>query len=291
MTHHSRLALFALVPALCLSFAVYAGDKPMATPSAAAIVAPPSAASQLDLAIAGAWRNPKNAARDQYRHPKQTLEFFGVASTQTLIEITPGGGWYSEILAPLLKDHGTYIAALAKPGKPDGEAAQDKSGLAVKFAADAAHFGNAKTIQFDPKAPVFGAPGSADIVLTFRNVHNWVMAGTTTAMFKGFYNVLKPGGVLGITDHRAPAGPATDGKHGYLTEQQVIDYATAAGFTLVGRSEINANPKDRKDYPDGVWTLPPTLQLGEKDKAKYLQIGESDRMTLKFVKPPIEARR
>ena len=290
MPRNSRFALLALVPALVLSIVAQAKDKPSAVP-AGSIAAQQSTDIAIDRILAGAWRDPKNAARDRYRHPKQTLEFFGAAPTQTLIEITPGGGWYSEILAPLLMDHGTYIAALVKPAKPDGEAAQDKSGLAVKFATDAAHFGNAKTIQFDPKAPVFGAPGSADIVLTFRNVHNWVMGGTTTAMFKGSYTVLKPGGVLGITDHRAPAGPATDGKHGYLTEQQVIDYATAAGFKLVGKSEINANPKDLKDYPDGVWTLPPSLQLGEKDKAKYLQIGESDRMSLKFLKPPIEAKR
>jgi len=242
-------------------------------------------AMSLDAAIAGDWRSPKNVARDQYRHPRETLAFFGVQPGQTVIEITPGGGWYTEILAPWLAGHGHYVAALARPTRPDGEASADKQALATRFAADPAHFGGATTIEFDPQAPVFGPPASADVVLTFRNVHNWVMAGTQAAMFRGFFDVLKPGGVLGITDHRADPGIATDGRQGYVTEQQVIDYATAAGFVLDGRSEVNANPSDRKVYPEGVWTLPPTLELGDKDRATYLAIGESDRMTLRFRKP------
>ena len=242
-------------------------------------------AMSIDAAIAGAWRSPKNVARDQYRHPRETLAFFGVQPGQTVIEITPGGGWYAEILAPWLADKGHYVAALARPTRPDGEAASDRQGLATRFTADPEHFGGATTIEFDQKAPVFGPPASADAVLTFRNVHNWVMAGSQAAMFRGFYEVLKPGGVLGVTDHRADPGAATDGRQGYVTEQQVIDYATAAGFVLDGRSDINANPKDRKAYPQGVWTLPPTLELGDKDRQTYLAIGESDRMTLRFRKP------
>ncbi len=247
--------------------------------------APPGSPSQLDLAIAGAWRDPANVARDRFRHPKQTLEFFGVNPAQTVIEITPGGGWYAEILAALLNANGHYIAAEAKPKTPDGEAAQDNSALAKKFAADSIDYGNAKTVEFDPSAPSLGPAASADVVLTFRNVHNWVMGGNQAAMFKAFFDVLKPGGVLGVTDHRAPAGAATDGKHGYVTEKQVIDYATAAGFALAEKSEINANPKDTKDYEKGVWTLPPALAMRDVDKDKYQAIGESDRMTLKFVKP------
>jgi predicted methyltransferase len=239
----------------------------------------------LDAAVAGAWRAPGNAARDRYRHPRQTLAFFGIAPDQTVIEITPGGGWYADILAPYLASHGHYVAAIATPTRPQGEAATDRQALAGKFAAAPTHFGQATVVEFDPKAPVFGPPASADAVLTFRNIHNWVMAGTQDAMFRGFFDVLKPGGVLGVTDHRAYPGPATDGQHGYITEQQVIDYATAAGFVLDGRSDINANPADRKDYPKGVWTLPPTLELGDTDKATYLAIGESDRMTLRFRKP------
>jgi predicted methyltransferase len=239
----------------------------------------------LDRAIAGDWRSPENTARDAFRHPRDTLAFFGIAPDQTVIEITPGGGWYSEILAPYLAADGHYIAALAKPSRPAGEAAADQQAIALKFAADPAHYGHAAAIEFDPTAPVFGPPASADAVLTFRNVHNWVMGGRQAGMFAAFFDVLKPGGVLGVADHRADAGPATDGRHGYITEQQVIDYATAAGFKLDARSEINANPKDRKDYPKGVWTLPPTLTLGDTDKATYQAIGESDRMTLRFVKP------
>ncbi len=279
-----RLLFIALLPGL---FAACASTH--AAVHSAAVTPASTGMQALDAAIAGHWRSAKNSARDQYRHPRQTLAFFGVQATQTVIEITPGGGWYSEILAPYLDAKGHYIAALVKPSTSgdqaaDGEAAGDQQAIAKKFAADRAHYGHAMTREYDPKAPVFGPPASADVVLTFRNVHNWVMAGTQASMFRAFFDVLKPGGVLGVTDHRANPGAATDGQHGYVTEQQVIDYATAAGFKLDAKSDINANPKDRKDYPEGVWTLPPTLQLGEKDKAKYLAIGESDRMTLRFRK-------
>ncbi|GAA0712083.1 methyltransferase [Dokdonella soli] len=244
-------------------------------------------AAKLDQVLAGDWRSPANKARDPYRHPKQTLEFFGVKLGDTLIEITPGGGWYAEVLAPLLKGSGTYIAAVTKPNKPEGEAAQDKSALQKKFEGDAAHYAETKTVEFDPKAPALGAPDSADTVVTFRNVHNWVMADTAPLMFKAFFDVLKPGGTLGVVDHRAAAGADLEKikNSGYLPQDYVIKLATDAGFKLVAQSEINANPKDTKDYEKGVWTLPPTLQLGDKDKDKYLAIGESDRMTLKFEKP------
>ena len=248
-------------------------------------------ASQLDTVLAGSWRSPANRARDVYRHPKATLQFFGVRPDRTVIEITPGGGWYAEILAPLLHDNGHYVAAEKMPAA-DSEARSDDSALRKKFAADPAHYGNARIVQFDPQAPVFGPPASADLVLTFRNVHNWIAtgnegAGTAPAMFKAFFAVLKPGGVLGVVDHRADAGASLEAvkRSGYLPTAYVVKLATEAGFTLDESSEINANPKDTKDYPKGVWTLPPTLTLGEQDRAKYLAIGESDRMTLRFVKP------
>jgi predicted methyltransferase len=272
-----------LAGSLSVLLAACASPAPVADTAVPAVATDP-ATQALDRAIAGDWRTPGNSARDSFRHPAQTLAFFGIAPDQTVIEITPGGGWYSEILAPYLAADGHYVAALAKPARPDGEAAGDKQAIALKFAADPVHYGRARTIEFDPKSPVFGPPASADAVLTFRNVHNWVMAGTQAKMFAAFFDVLKPGGVLGVADHRADPGPATDGRQGYITEQQVIGYATAAGFDLDARSEINANPKDRKDHPKGVWTLPPTLALGEADKATYLAIGESDRMTLRFVK-------
>jgi predicted methyltransferase len=266
-----------------------AATKPLDQPAQPS--APTSAndlmAAKLDQVLAGSWRSDKNKARDQYRHPKDTLAFFGLKPTDTLIEITPGGGWYAEILAPLMKGSGTYIAAVAKPKKPDGEAARDNSGLKTKFDGDPAEFSEAKIVEFDSAAPNFGAPGSADTVVTFRNVHNWVMADTAPAMFKAFYDVLKPGGVLGVVDHRAAPGAdlAKIKESGYLPQDYVIKLATDAGFRLTAQSEVNANPKDTKDYEKGVWTLPPTYELGDKDREKYAAIGESDRMTLRFVKP------
>jgi predicted methyltransferase len=259
-------------------------DQP-ATPTAPAKAAD-VLGPKLDTVLAGSWRADANKARDQYRHPKQTLTFFGVKPGDTLIEITPGAGWYSEILAPLMKGNGTYIAAVAKPQKPDGEAARDNSGLSKKFAADANEYGEAKIAEFDASAPNFGAAGSADVVLTFRNVHNWIEPATAPAMFKAFYDVLKPGGTLGVVDHRAADGADLEKikDSGYLPTDYVIKLATDAGFKLKAQSEINANSKDTKDYEKGVWTLPPTYALGDKDHDKYAAIGESDRMTLKFVK-------
>ena len=242
--------------------------------------------AKIDTVLAGNWRDAANKARDQYRHPQQTLDFFGLKSGMHLIEITPGAGWYAQILAPLLKDGGSYTAAITIPRKPESEAAQNKNALQTMFDGDAAEYADAKVIQFDPKVPNFGAPDSADMVLTFRNVHNWVVGDDAPGMFKAFFAVLKPGGVLGVVDHRAAPGADFDKikESGYLPEDYVIKLATDAGFKLEAKGEINANPKDERDYPKGVWTLPPTLTLGDKDKAKYLAIGESDRMTLKFVK-------
>ena len=240
-------------------------------------------ASQLDAVLGGSWRSAPNKARDIYRHPKATLQFFGLQPDQTVIEITPGAGWYSEILAPLLRDNGHYIAAVTDNS---AEAKQNVATLRAKFAADPVEYGKATIATFNPQTPVLGPAASADMVLTFRNVHNWTMAGTAPAMFKAFFAVLKPGGVLGVVDHRAASGATLDSvkESGYLPTDYVIKLATDAGFKLDEQSEINANPKDTKNYPKGVWTLPPTLTLGDQDRAKYLAIGESDRMTLRFVK-------
>lgn len=260
-----------------------AGTAPAAAPATSS----QAFASRIDNVLAGDWRSPADKARDPYRHPRATLEFFGIQPGQTVIEITPGGGWYAAILAPLLRDGGTYRAAVAKPRKPAGEAALDKSALEKLFASNPAEFGAAREVVFDACEPVFGPAGSADAVLTFRNVHNWAQAGTADKMFKAFFAVLKPGGTLGVADHRAAPGKTLKEvvDTGYLPEDYVIKLATDAGFKLVAKSEINANPKDNHDHPKGVWTLPPTLTLGDVDRDKYLAIGESDRMTLKFVKP------
>jgi predicted methyltransferase len=279
---------------LLIACALAAGLTASASTIAAqdtATAAPPQAGSDaLRQAVAGDWRDPKNTARDRYRHPAETLAFFGLKPGQTVIEITPGGGWYAEILAPLLRDDGQYVAAVVDPMAVKEGGSRDyqqksKSNLQKKFAAAPAQFDRAKVVAYDPNAPKFGAPGSADVVLTFRNVHNWRSANQAEGMFRGFFAVLKSGGTLGVAEHRARGDVADDDKSGYVGEQQVIAMAEAAGFRLDAKSEINANPKDTKDYPGGVWTLPPTNDHDAKDDAKYQAIGESDRMTLRFVKP------
>ena len=248
--------------------------------------------SAITAALAGEWRSPENKARDQYRHPRQTLQFFGVSPDKTVIEITPGAGWYTEVLAPMLKEKGRYVAVLNDATKLPNERSQAfygkmNSALKTRVADNAGIFGSPTFVEIDPAAPVLGEAGSADIVLTFRNVHNWVMADQEAAMFEAFFEVLKPGGVLGVVEHRAQADAEFEKikKSGYLPEEYVINLALKAGFVLDARSEINANPKDTKDHPGGVWNLPPTLSLKEKDREKYIAIGESDRMTLRFKKP------
>ena len=243
----------------------------------------------LDAAIAGSWRDPKNTPRDVYRHPRQTLSFFGVQPEHTVIEITPGGGWYAEILAPYLRESGRYVAAVwddAIPGQPGYRYDLNKR-LRAKFAGNPAVYGTPDVRVFDPKAPNFGPAGSADVVVTFRNAHNWVSDGNAEAYFKAYFDVLRPGGTLGLSDHRAKPGTdlATMKQSGYLTEALVIDLAQQAGFVLDEKSEVNANPKDTADHPNGVWTLPPNNRHDAADAAKYQAIGESDRMTLRFTKP------
>lgn len=277
---------------LCLGIAIaFAGALPAHAQTAPATGSGgPVVASPLDAVLQGNWRDPANVARDGWRHPKETLSFFGIAPDQTVIEITPGGGWYAEILAPYLRDNGQYIAAVVDPasvaeGRSRDYQQKNKTNLEAKFAGLATQYGKAKLVGYDPKAPVFGAADSADLVVTFRNVHNWRSSGQAEGMFNGFFSVLKPGGVLGVVEHRAKADVAADDKSGYVGESQVIALAEAAGFKLQEKSEINANPRDTKDHPNGVWTLPPSNDHEAADDAKYKAIGESDRMTLRFIKP------
>lgn len=286
-----RLLLAALLPTLLSACAT-----PAREPASIADLDPATARKveaiedqMLQLAVQGSWRDPKNVARDVYRHPLETLRFFGVRQHQSLIEITPGGGWYSEILSPLHGTNGQYVAAVwddAIPGQPGYRYRLNKE-LRAKFASNPDVYRDPVVRVFDPKAPTFGPAGSADVVVTFRNAHNWVSDGTADAYFKAFFDVLKPGGTLGLVDHRAKPGTdlETMKKSGYLTEALVIDYATKAGFVLEAKSEINANPKDTADHPNGVWTLPPSNNHDAADDAKYKAIGESDRMTLRFRKP------
>jgi predicted methyltransferase len=236
----------------------------------------------LAAAVAAPHRSEANKARDKYRNPTATLTFFGVKPTDNVVELYPGGGWYTEILAPYLSAKGSYTVAA-----PVGRGADN---IAKKLDSDAALYGKVKRANFpikDAGTPV--APGSADVALTFRNVHNWRFGGTDAAQtaFNQIYAMLKPGGVLGIVEHRLPEDKdsALEEKSGYMKKSSVIAFATKAGFKLVAESDINANPKDTHTWPDGVWTLPPVYRLGDKDREKYAAIGESDRMTLKFVKP------
>ncbi len=235
----------------------------------------------------------ESRARDGSRHPLQTLAFFNVQPFQTVIEVTPGGGWYTEILGPYLHENGKLIlqvfdpATASKPGTRDYYA-KSNAELRAKLAANPPLYDRVDIVESPIMAPALGSPATVDRVLTFRNVHNWTGAGTDAAMFKAFFDVLKPGGVLGVVEHRAAAGtdPTVSAKSGYITESYVIGLAEKAGFKLDGRSEINANPADTRDHANGVWTLPPGLRIPEGEKPdRYQAIGESDRMTLRFIKP------
>jgi len=237
-------------------------------------------ADALTVAVNSSTRSPEDVARDKYRHPTETLMFFGIKPNMTVVEMSPGGGWYTDILAPYLHDDGKLYEAV-----PPGENAAE---FKKKLADNPARFGKVVITELDPPTHLkLAPPGSADMVLTFRNVHNWMRGGNGEAVFKAMYAALKPGGILGIEEHRGDPSQPQDPKaaSGYVREDAVITMAEEAGFVLTGKSDINANPKDTKDYAKGVWTLPPTLRLGDTDKAKYLAIGESDRMTLKFLKP------
>ena len=238
--------------------------------------------------VASAERNPANSVRDPYRHPDGTLAFFGVKPDSTVVEILPGsGGYWTEILAPYLKDHGHYIAAVGDPQSKSDEVQKDIAGFNAKFVAAPDRFGAIQVTSFNGDKYPIAAPGSADFVLTFRNIHNWMAAGDAPEAFAAFYKALKPGGVLGVEEHRGLADQPQDplAKSGYVRQDYAIALAEAAGFKLLASSEINANPKDTKDYSVGVWALPPTYRLKDVDRAKYQAIGESDRFTLKFVKP------
>ena len=243
--------------------------------------------AQLRAAVAGSHRTAANVARDGARHPYETLNFFGIKPGMTVVELWPGGGWYTEILAPYLRDNGKLIAA----GAAYDPAKRSTVAFKQKLDATPAVFGKVVQGVFEPPSTFdFAAPGSVDMVLTFRNLHNWIDAGGDAALknvFKAAYTSLKPGGVLGIEEHRLPAAMAQDAttSTGYVHEAYVIKMAESVGFKLAAKSEINANPKDKADHKGGVWALPPTLANRDQDRAQYQAIGESDRMTLKFVKP------
>jgi len=296
----------------CFSvLALLASCKPnadTAAPDGAASNAQPAAApavSPADFAgvLAMAHRSAENKARDEFRHPAETLAFFGVRKDSTVVELWPGGGWYTEVLGPYVKDKGKLVVTIFDPNGPDAYygTAQSKKMLeriekekdllgdvghvVVPVKIELAPDGKMKGLQIQPFE--LGPEGSADVVLTFRNSHGWYRGDALPIVYGAAFKVLKPGGIFGVEQHRAAEGadPNQTADKGYLPEKTVIDAAQAVGFELVEKSEVNANPKDTHDHPNGVWSLPPSLEVEEKDKAKYAEIGESDRMTLKFRKP------
>ena len=276
MIRRRRLALLAGLAALAAC-----GPSRQAVESAEAAL---HADTAIAAAVDGPARSEANRARDRYRHPRETLGFFGVEPDDTLVEIWPGGGWYTEILAPLVRERGIYYAAANGNGL---------NGAKALTARDPALYGNIRLASFPAGRPGADQPavpaGSADVVLTFRNVHNWIMPAEPFAeeAFRQMFAMLKPGGTLGVVEHRLPesADPAREKSSGYIKVSTVRRLAEGAGFRFAGASEINANPADTKDHPNGVWSLPPSLRGKEEGRDRFLAIGESDRMTLRFVKP------
>jgi len=267
------LAATALLAATCGHFSAAVAQQP-AAPAGPADVHP-----AIKTAVEGPARKDSNRVRDKYRNPAETLSFFQIEPGQTVVEFYPGGGWYTEILSPLLAGNGEYVALVP---------AQNVEKFRTFAKENAGRIGTVQVEQIDPATGASSLkPGSADRILTFRNMHNLVEdPASAQRMLAAFHAALKPGGILGVVDHRLPedADPARDGKSGYMKRSTMVQLAEAAGFTLVGESEVNANPKDTADYPGGVWTLPPTLMLKDVDRDKYLAIGESDRFTMKFRK-------
>lgn len=247
-----------------------------------------SAGDALKQAIDNDTRSPDYTLRDQARHPQQTLMFFGVESSDHVVEIWPGRGWYTEILAPYLSQSGVYYAAHFADQSPVKYFQRSREQFEKKLKDSPELYANVQLTQFHPPSQVDAGPaGDVDTVLTFRNVHNWLKAGYAEAAFREFFHLLKPGGTLGVVEHRAKPGTSLEDmiESGYVTEAKVIELARDAGFRLESSSEINANPNDDTVHPKGVWTLPPTLRLGDDQREHYVAIGESDRMTLKFKKP------
>jgi predicted methyltransferase len=244
-------------------------------------------AQALDNILADEHRPEADRARDRFRHPKETLLFFGIRPEMRVLEVWPEPGWYTDVIAPLVRDKGRYYAAVMEPDPGSSYITGRLEAFRNKLAAAPALYGNATIVTFPSGGTDVVPPGSVDMVVTFRNIHNWMAKDTAAQAFATMFKALKPGGVLGVVDHRGnPANPQDPrAKSGYVTEDYAIKLIEAQGFKLTGTSEVNANPKDTKDYEQGVWTLPPTYRLGDKDREKYAQIGESDRFTLRFEKP------
>ena len=241
----------------------------------------------VDQILAGTQRSAENRARDSYRHPKETLLFFGLRPEMRVLEVWPEPGWYTEVIAPLLADKGKYYAAVIPADPASRNITQRLESYRQKLGARPDLYGKVQVVTFPADGSDVLPANSVDMIVTFRNMHDWMARDNTSQAFATLYRALRPGGVLGVVDNRGnPALPQDPrAKSGYVEEDYAVKLIEAQGFQLVGKSQVNANPNDTKDYEQGVWTLPPTYRLGDKDRAKYAAIGESDRFTLKFAKP------
>lgn len=240
----------------------------------------------LRAALAHPLRTDAEKARDVYRHPYETLEFFGVKPDQNVLELWAGGGWYTRVLAPYVAPTGKlHVTTFQRDS--EREYYRKMAAAMYEYVGQFEQGSALNVIEVNPAAIDFGVEGQVDVALTFRNIHNWVGAGIDKAVYEATFKALKPGGVFGVVEHRGKPGMTREesAKSGYMDQATVIADIEAVGFKLVEASEINANPNDTKDHPEGVWTLPPSLRLGEVDREKYVAMGESDRMTLKFIKP------
>jgi len=249
-------------------------------------------AQALDNILGDAHRPEADRARDRDRHPKDTLLFFGIRPEMTVLEVWPEPGWYTDIIAPLVRERGKYYAAVIEPDPASQYITARLEAYRKKVASEPTLYGNPTVVTLPSNGGDVVPPGTVDLVVTFRNLHNWMAGGTAPRVLATIFKALKPGGVLGLVDHRGNPNVTQDplAKSGYVNEQYAIELIQAQGFRLLGSSEVNANPKDTKDYEQGVWTLPPTYRLGDKDREKYAEIGESDRFTLKFEKPRASPR-
>lgn len=287
------LTLVTMMSTACAERAAQpVNNPPLASSQPATSSLPPSAKPKLAQVVAGAQRTDDERKRDVYRHPVETLDFFGIAENMHVVELNAGQGWFTAILGPFLNPSGALTVTTAdQNGPPDSEGTKNAKALAARLSTDPASYSKVTMVVADWKnsGVSLGPDASADMVLTFRNLHGWIRDGVLDNVLSASFRVLKHGGILGIEQHRGKPDGSTDpkaiGDSGYLPEEHVVRLIESAGFKLSGKSEINANAKDTKDYPKGVWTLPPTFRLGDVDREKYAAIGESDRMTLKFVKP------
>lgn len=294
MSIEKKACLCSFFLLACSAAPVPATQTAAAPPAVGSIATSPQVTfeSKITTILAGPQRSEEERARDAYRHPKETLEFFRLTPRMNVVELSAGRGWFTAILGPLLSPEGKLTITGADPkGPSESEGTKNAKSLQDRLAKDPTSYSSVSSLVVDWKAPSvsLGPDGSADLVLTFRNLHGWIRDGVLDKVLASCFRVLKPGGTLGVEEHRAkadaPFDPKAIGETGYVPEAFVIQQLEKAGFVLIGQSEVNANPKDTKDHPKGVWTLPPTLRLGAVDQDKYRAIGESDRMTLRFSKP------